>query len=500
MGADLAVRRVRLHSPVDGHSPRAHAETLLRNLAPQPGDHSVLIVRRLVLSGPDPADARRRLADLRRTASRPALGWVDPAAAAVLFADEAEALACLTADLLSGAATGRWWWQSRLPRTGGRASSVVTALWSREIRWLPAALAWLERRRPGDSVAAVATLSLDQARALLVALLGANPATPTAAAPALEFPTGANQDVGVDPVSAQIENPQRTATTQDPRVAPPARWARLVPAAAGSLPPENRAVVVAALVRAAEPAAAAAQLVGFAASLPAAGPRQSPTASAPLPGARPARREAHRVRQRGPLPLAGHAETGTESSEPPGPPGIAATPKQTDHGAAPGVSDLRPVPAEADVATETWPGGLPTGHASALYLISLLLRYAPDDAGWDDLGRFARRVLRTRPGRRARARDPLWGLLGTLSGEPQAAAPPAPEWWENGLAFLRGHDIPAATFEQPGRVVITRTHLDVVMGLEQIDLAARVAGLDQDPSWVPQLGRIIAFHFLGGPS
>jgi hypothetical protein len=467
---------------------------LLRTLAPQPGDHSVLIVRRLVLAGPDPADACRRLADLRRTAARPALGWVDPYAAAVLFADEAEAMACLTADLMSGAAGGRWWWQSRLPRTGGRVSSVLTSLWLREVRWLPAALAWLERRRSGVSVAAVATLSPDQALAVLVALVGASAATPAATSHVATRPRHAAATVST---STKFENQPVTAATQEPGAITTARWARLVPAVAGSLPPENRAVVVVALVRAAEPAAAAPQLVAFAASLPAAGPWQSPTPPALRPGSTAARLETHGVGDRSPLWPADHADARIESTEPLGLPVTAVTHEPTENAAAPRVADPPLVPADIDVATETWPGGLPTGHASALYLINLMLRYAPDDTGWDDLSRFARRVLRGRPGRRARARDPLWEMLSTLSGEGRTAAPPAPEWWVYGLAFLREHDIPAATFEQSGRLMITRTHLDVIMDLEQIDLAARVAGLDLDPSWVPQLGRIIAFHFLG---
>lgn len=44
---------------------------------------------------------------------------------------------------------------------------------------------------------------------------------------------------------------------------------------------------------------------------------------------------------------------------------------------------------------------------------------------------------------------------------------------------------------------MTRTHLDVVLGLEEIDLGVRLAGLDQDLGWVPRLGRVVCFHFEG---
>jgi hypothetical protein len=53
-------------------------------------------------------------------------------------------------------------------------------------------------------------------------------------------------------------------------------------------------------------------------------------------------------------------------------------------------------------------------------------------------------------------------------------------------------------FAQPGTLIVGRTHVDVVLGLHQIDLAVRMSGVDQDPGWVPALGRIIAFHFDDG--
>jgi hypothetical protein len=45
------------------------------------------------------------------------------------------------------------------------------------------------------------------------------------------------------------------------------------------------------------------------------------------------------------------------------------------------------------------------------------------------------------------------------------------------------------------RLYVTATHVDVVMGLENISLPVRMAGLDRDPGWKPQFGRVILFHF-----
>jgi hypothetical protein len=48
---------------------------------------------------------------------------------------------------------------------------------------------------------------------------------------------------------------------------------------------------------------------------------------------------------------------------------------------------------------------------------------------------------------------------------------------------------------KPGRLLVGRTHVDLTMGLDQIAVPIRRAGLDRDPGWVPDLGRIVAFHF-----
>jgi hypothetical protein len=46
-----------------------------------------------------------------------------------------------------------------------------------------------------------------------------------------------------------------------------------------------------------------------------------------------------------------------------------------------------------------------------------------------------------------------------------------------------------------GRLYITSTHVDLVMRMEDISLPVRMAGLDIDPGWLPDFGRVIQFHF-----
>ena len=48
---------------------------------------------------------------------------------------------------------------------------------------------------------------------------------------------------------------------------------------------------------------------------------------------------------------------------------------------------------------------------------------------------------------------------------------------------------------QNGRLYLSSSHVDVVMPLSGIKLAVRLAGLDLDPGWLPDYGRVIQFHF-----
>ncbi len=43
--------------------------------------------------------------------------------------------------------------------------------------------------------------------------------------------------------------------------------------------------------------------------------------------------------------------------------------------------------------------------------------------------------------------------------------------------------------------MVGRTHVDLTLPMNAISLPARRAGLDRDPGWVPDLGRVVLFHF-----
>jgi hypothetical protein len=90
-----------------------------------------------------------------------------------------------------------------------------------------------------------------------------------------------------------------------------------------------------------------------------------------------------------------------------------------------------------------------------------------------------------------------------------AALSPSACWWlRRVLGFV--HHLLARVLAEPdaravglagtllaarGHLLVSRTHLDLFMDLNQIKLAVRRAGLDCDPAWVPDLGRIVLFHF-----
>jgi hypothetical protein len=47
-----------------------------------------------------------------------------------------------------------------------------------------------------------------------------------------------------------------------------------------------------------------------------------------------------------------------------------------------------------------------------------------------------------------------------------------------------------------GRLYLTLTHVDLVMPMSEISVPVRLAGLDANPGWVPELSRVVTFHFV----
>ncbi|NDY71159.1 hypothetical protein [Desulfobacter hydrogenophilus] len=53
---------------------------------------------------------------------------------------------------------------------------------------------------------------------------------------------------------------------------------------------------------------------------------------------------------------------------------------------------------------------------------------------------------------------------------------------------------------RPAYIATTKTHLDLTFPFSQLDIRVRMAGLDINPGWVPWLGRVFQFHYVGGDS
>lgn len=64
-----------------------------------------------------------------------------------------------------------------------------------------------------------------------------------------------------------------------------------------------------------------------------------------------------------------------------------------------------------------------------------------------------------------------------------------------GDATLGEGDIVRRILWRPGRLEITRSHVDLFLPLDAADVALRRAGLDLDPGWSPDYGHIILFHY-----
>jgi hypothetical protein len=72
--------------------------------------------------------------------------------------------------------------------------------------------------------------------------------------------------------------------------------------------------------------------------------------------------------------------------------------------------------------------------------------------------------------------------------------------WEEGVLPTTGEALRGALdlkvlLLHPGRLYLTSTHVDLILRLNNVSIPIRVAGLDLDPGWVPDFGRIVLFHY-----
>ena len=617
---------------------RVRTESHLRSLDIRPPgmpERAVLIVRRMQLGFMDHTAAQRArtsLDEIGRAATRPAAGPVATSAQAVLFADEVELLACLTADLALGTARDHWYWRQICPAAADGRGAELAAAWTRDVRWLPGCFARLPESAAHQAVSLLSPQQSSRVLRALLAAFGAGQPSP----PSLSRDPARSQMDPPDPLVRESRPDQPGPLTPGPDGGhlsdPP--WRQWLPTTA--ICPHAEALLGTALALHYAPTFVrrptySARLAAWRTAADNADWRQAPSGGHGQRAARhlgvPLARASPGAGYQSPgTPVL--ADAGAETSTGPvraqalgeavmpGPPGMPDLPAE-DRVEADRAPPRRPVPMEPsgndevadrapprrqvpmepsgnDEAADPRPwmptdGEIATGLASLLFLVNFVVWLDTEEedsclpTGWALVELLGRHLLGARLG--DLADDPLWDVLAELDGRPpgtppgfelDAAAPlrlprawlrrwPPPgrtyiaHWDRNRLmvrhpeagfvvadvpcpadrademaaaeaalledsdvivdgsvagaapaaerrfgeavgAFvswlLRSSGIAVSSLMSPGLVRVTSTHVDVVLGLDDVDLAARMAGLDRDPGWVPLLGRIVLFHFL----
>jgi hypothetical protein len=480
---------------------------------------------RLTASRPDYAATQTwartfdlHVAALSKRAARPFHGPVASDAQAVLFADQAELLACLALNWLDGSLSAHWWWRSIFPNAD--FSGLIPSAFVESAPDIPAALEILAR------IGRVADFSrrLDAplARAMFAALLRAFDL------PALEQALLIPDSPRVQPKKSQIQDivvglgGQSAPAQASPAAQPDNPFETMAPEVAsipGLLPEAQNLLGIALMLRRAP---AVVRSEEFAARL-----------TAWQAAGRPIRARAARTTMDGPV----RTQTVQEDAQPVGVvepaksgedsplPTFASRQniQQVEHQQKPAAlheTHLSPTPVVR--VTETSFGGV-------FYLLNLVVFLEiygdftrPDRPGWDLSPWDLLSLLGTHwLGDEFKA-DPLWTLLADLAGRdpkdpPGADFHPPPDWktpflqfgpppeqpWLEQLAYILrarltlalGFDDLPRLLAQPAQVFISSTRLDVYFSLAAHPLEVRLAGLDRDLGWLPAAGYAIFYHF-----
>jgi hypothetical protein len=446
------------------------------------------------------------LNDCWRSAVRPARSPVPTTANSVWFAEPAEWLACLSRDLYWGVAGDRWWWQTALrPHVYRSKNEALFQLWQEAVQWLPPAL----------------QLLLHYDNTTLTGLLTELP--PTQSQHFLAQVAQVYQCVL--PIVADSHRPYSwLVETLKPHL--PHAASRLMP----SLPPATQALVAVCLTL-----PNTAQWLNAASTAVAdhSRPTQKPKVleesehvsdgktSIVLPDAPPSQSPLHRPAapkivaiQSSSLDAIAPFDSPPPSESAPSDPTISAPPispakaeplTPESHSSIPSAAAETSPPLTAPLLLadlhEEPAQGIATALGGVWYLVNVLQALAwtgrtATMTPWHQLQILAQSLLQTD------LPDPLWEHLTELAETPP---PPAEvlQWQQVTLPLVQAYlaerlDHPEAIstyLTEPATLYLTRTHVDVVFTLDQIRLDVRMAGLDQDPGWVPALARVIAFHY-----
>lgn len=516
---------------------------------PQAPGESWVFIRQLQVRG-SAGQLGRELAQATRTRIQGG-----PTDNLMRFANLTELLAALLADLASGVAAERWYWQHWAQLFPLPVAQAITRLLAEHGEHLPAVCARLAEQRQLARV----WLALDEAGAHQLAqelawrsgfALPERHAAPTqqrgrtAVTTALRLPTSLPQRwqpvlrqlpvqdarhrlalllIGQEAAPLLLQRAPATLLEQLAAMFAPAPPDSPRPAVAPTPPATRRAEPALSSSPAADP-----QQESTTASHEAeAGAHFDPAPSTPAqasPGSRPAHRDRlpadqaptgrtqTPLRQSGPAPAATRpasqpdTETAIQPTATPAQP--ATAPATSAAGAlasnlagssAPQTATSSPTPDSAFAGFHTRQGGL-------LYLLNFLNRAEAQSllgdfgeelpGGWGWLYRLGQELQLDET-------DPIVTFLANQLGFEQAdqlhQLPPLParEQWLDLARRWYGR----AGLWQPSllnlhaRIQASPSHVDLFAPLNAVQLPVRLAGLDINPGWLPWLGRVVTFHY-----
>lgn len=388
-------------------------------------------------------------------ASRPALGDISADANSVWFADVAEWLACLTLDLQRQRAKDLWWWQVSLqPYMGLSAGDTTAALWQENAQWVPTTLRWMCDRAPAETIQLINSLSAAQVEAILGAI-----------AETFSFSLPSSSLEIVQRLSPHIAHSARRFVQGN-------QSAQALVALSWTLPN-------------------AVQILQAPASTESEPDSSTDSSIDERVFADEGKRDDSKTAQGD---LAYKADYGSEGRKN----ALNDDFVQTAY-ERPTVVDDKKVEQTLPMPETT--AGIATQLGGLWYLVNVLLVLdwpyrSTGMTPWHQLLALSQALLPEHPP------DLVWQVLEALAQPPCAEAAIA-QWTQLALAQvlpyfsarLENPDMIATYLQEPALLYATETHIDVVFSLDQIRLDLRVAGLDQDPGWVPELGRAIAFHY-----
>jgi hypothetical protein len=54
----------------------------------------------------------------------------------------------------------------------------------------------------------------------------------------------------------------------------------------------------------------------------------------------------------------------------------------------------------------------------------------------------------------------------------------------------------AALLARRGTLYVSATHVDLALDMASVSVPVRLAGLDRNPGWIAEYGRVVLFHFV----